>query len=480
MPIKLGPIVGATTHNGAKIWVQTQEPQTLECRVYKNIEGTDLLPGSPFTFKTEEANSCTGVVSLTLPRGNTRYYYRIFERKRGRPAPLSQALSFQTFPSPDEKIESLSFGLISCNKPIAFNPEKEISLRNMWRHLFVEMSNHRAAFLLAVGDQVYADHEKSDAWQKSLDKSSTKSPLELYREVYQNHWAYPEIQTVFGSFPTFMTWDDHEITNGWGSSEKHREKEAQDLFLVARKVYEDFQHSHNPATLPFPKQYQPTSGHKPYYYAFRCGPAAFLVLDLRGNRKMWEGQLLGPDQWAAVRHWFDSEEAKDSQVLFVITSVPALHLSRALAKLFWRRSTDVADQWSAPHNKEERRELLKLLFDKYIENGRRKAFILGGDVHVGTIARVTEDKKNIYQFTSSPISNKPAKLWETFLKILSSKFEFHLEKDGSRPVQAEVLRRYSQRNFGIITVTLDPSPSVTLKMYQENKGQPDVFSDTST
>lgn len=476
MSIKLGPVVGATTHNEAKIWVQTQEPMTLKYRVYTNPEGTEELPDSPFICKTEEQNSCTGVATLTLPKGDTRYYYRIFMQKGNRSVPISQTLSFQTFPSPNKKIESFSFGLVSCHKPTNFDSKKELSLRNMWRHLFTEMYSHRAAFLLTVGDQVYADHEKSNAWQESLDGSSPKPPLELYREAYYNHWVFPEMQAVLGNFPTFMIWDDHEITNGWGSSKKHKEKRAQDIFLVARKVYEDFQHSHNPTPLTLPQNHQSTPGHVPYYYAFRCGPAAFLVLDLRGNRKMWEGQLLGPDQWAAIRHWFNSKEARDSQVLFVITSVPAIHLSRVLAKLFWRRSTDIADQWSAPHNKEERRELLKLLFDKYIENGKRKAFILGGDVHVGTVARVTEDKKSIYQFTSSPISNKPAKLWESFLKIFSSKFEFNLEKDGSRPVNAEIFRRYRQRNFGIVTVTLDSPPKVTLEMYQEGEGQPDVFS----
>jgi alkaline phosphatase D len=345
----------------------------------------------------------------------------------------------------------------------------------MWRYLFLEMSRQNATFLLAVGDQVYADHERSNAWLESLKWSSQKSPLELYRDVYQRHWSFPEIQMVLGNFPSFMIWDDHEITNGWGSSEKHASKGAQKIFQVARKAYEEFQHSHNPATLSYPQNYNPTPGHMPYYYAFRYGPVAFLVLDLRGNRRIWDGQLLGPDQWAALRHWFESKEAKDSKILFVISSVPMIHLRMLLAKYLWWLKTDIADQWSSPHNKEERRELIAMLFDKYIENGKRQVFIVGGDVHVGTVAKITDSKSNqsIYQFTSSPISNKPERYLDSFLKRCSSKFAFHLDKAGGRSVDVEIYKRYRQRNFGIVTTTLDSSQRTTLRMYQEEEGTPD-------
>lgn len=475
MSIKLGPMVGSTTHNEAKIWVQTLKPLTLECKVYTDPDGNNQIRSSPFILKTEAEKGSTGVAAAALPMNDKRYYYRLFEKKGSSSVPISQILSFRSFPTPNKKIESVSFGLISCNKPENFNYEKELSLRNMWRHLFLEMSRKNAAFLLTVGDQVYADHERSNAWQESLDGSSQKSPLELYRDVYQRHWSFPEMQMVLGNFPTFMIWDDHEITNGWGSSKKHREKKSQKIFQAARKVYEEFQHSHNPATLPYPHNYKPTPGHRPYYYAFRYGPVAFLTLDLRGNRRIWDGQLLGPDQWAALRYWLESKEAKDSRILFLISSVPMIHLKMRLARLLWWLKTDIADQWSSPHNKEERRELIAMLFDKYIENGKRQVFILGGDVHVGTVAKITDSKskQSIYQFTSSPIANKPERHLDSFLKRFSSKFTFHLDKAASRPADVEIYKRYRQRNFGIITVTLDATPRTTLRMYQEDEGKPD-------
>jgi hypothetical protein len=272
----------------------------------------------------------------------------------------------------------------------------------------------------------------------------------------------------------------------------------QEIFKVARKVYEEFQHSHNPPALPYPPSHTPVLGHRPYYYAFRYGPVAFLVLDLRGNRKIWDGQLLGPDQWAALKHWFQSKEAQDSKILFLVSSVPMIHLKKIIAKVLWISAnywnsvvdflsryarflgrlrcdpTDVADQWSAHQNNEERRELFTLLFDGYIEKGKRQVFILGGDVHVGTVAKITDSAsgQSIYQFTSSPISNKPAKFLDSFLKRFSSEFTFYLES-GGRPVDVKIYRRYRQRNFGIVTVKLDTSPEITFRMYQEYEGKPD-------
>lgn len=348
MSIKLGPIVGSTTHDEVKIWVQTHEPLALECRVYLDAEGNEQVPNSPFCFTTEAADGSAGTVTAAIPHDDKRYYYRIFERKDGSSAPISPIHSFRAFPDFDKQIESFSFALVSCNKPKNFNDRKELSYRNMWRNLYLEMSSQNAAFLLMVGDQVYADHKKFNAWKKSLKGVSRESALELYREVYFKHWKYPEMKMTLSSFPTFMIWDDHEITNGWGSSCEHGNNRYQEIFDASRKVYEEFKHCHNPEPLPRPVEGSSESAHRPYYYAFRYGSVAFLVLDLRGNRKIWDKdqdkKLLGREQWAALRQWFESKEAKDSKILFLVSSVPMIHIKMMLAKILQWVRTDIADQ----------------------------------------------------------------------------------------------------------------------------------------
>ncbi len=90
MSIKLGPLVGATSHNVAKIWVQTHKPSALECRVFTNAQATRQIHKSPFAFKTEAANGNTGVAIVTLPQSGNTYYYRIHKRSAGKSVPVSE------------------------------------------------------------------------------------------------------------------------------------------------------------------------------------------------------------------------------------------------------------------------------------------------------------------------------------------------------------------------------------------------------
>ncbi|MGR3295948.1 MAG: alkaline phosphatase D family protein [Candidatus Bathyanammoxibius sp.] len=476
MSIKLGPLVGSTTHNEAKIWVQTDTPARLECRVYTDQEGSSQIPDSPFVFETKQVNGCTGLVTVALPQDYKKYYYSVIETGGTGTTPIPRIYSFRTFPARDKKIESFSFGLISCNRPRDVKNGQEPGLRDMWRHLYNEMSGQDAAFLLAVGDQVYADHNKDNAWQKSLKGDPGKTPLERYREIYKTHWSFREMHSVIRNFPTFMIWDDHEITNGWGSSNKHAGEKEQEIFRVAKKVYEEFQHSHNPPALSHPRGHTLTQGHTPYYYAFRYGPAAFLFLDLRGNRRCWEKQLLGPDQKAALEHWFESKEARDSKILFVISSVPMIHVRRWIARAISWIKTDIADQWSSKYYYKDRRFILKLLFDRYVEGGKRKAVVLGGDVHVGTVAKATDSLtgQSIYQFTSSPISNEAQPFFDRILTKFGNKFDFHLDEEDERTVHVEIEgkdKRFHERNFGIITVDFGSPLKATARMYEEFKGE---------
>lgn len=118
---------------------------------------------------------------------------------------------------------------------------------------------------------------------------------------------------------------------------------------------------------------------------------------------------------------------------------------------------------------------MRLLFDQYMENGKRQVVILGGDIHVGTVAKITDSLsgQSIHQFTSSPITNKPARFIDWFLKRWSSRFTFHLDEGHNRSVHGRISERYRQRNFGMIKVEMGSSSQSTLKMYQEYEGEPD-------
>src|SRR3972149_4672097 len=465
MKLILGPIIGHVTQSTARILAHTDPPaqgdSSLYCEVFLDPDATTTVTSSPFRLEISEEMGCTGVCEITLPEPNRRYYYRLSYRGQ---LLHNELYTFLTLPT--ENPDRLVFAVVSCHQPFKYSQPLGTV---MWRALRAELIREQARFLLLVGDQVYGD-EEGEAWQQSLkipenDPKCFEKRLELYRNLYRQYWAFPDVRQVMANFPQYMIWDDHEITNGWGSDPEHKNQTPQNIFQAAQKAYTEFQHSHNPQNLTHPGA---------LYYGFHIGVAAFLVLDLRGYRQIWNQQILGQAQ----RNWitdFLQKECSATKVLFVISSVPMFHLA---PRWTWIPASDVSDQWSDERNKKDRKWILDRLFEWIQEERSRQVFILGGDVHVGTFAeaKITGTDLKIYQATSSPISNKPASLLDVFLRKVSSAFSISTE--SGKVVDVTIERRYPTRNFLIVTVdnTTDPvKPIVRFKMHWEGKKNPDPY-----
>ncbi|MEK6814260.1 MAG: alkaline phosphatase D family protein [Nitrospirota bacterium] len=461
----LGPIVGHVTKNSARIWAHTDQPAqgetAVRCEVFLDSQGTRPISGSPFPIETSPEAGLTGVCEIPLPEPDRRYYYRLIHDARKLHDDLH---TFMTLP--EQHPDRLAFAVASCHQPFKYKQPRGTV---MWRALRAELIREQARFLLLVGDQVYAD-EAGQAWQQSLalsedDPSRFAKRLRLYRSLYPQYLGLPDVREAMADIPQYMIWDDHEITNGWGSEPEHAYLAHQSIFQAARKAYVEFQHSHNP---------QNPSDPSALYYGFHVGKAAFLVLDLRGHRQSWNRQLLGDAQ----RDWivrFVRDECSASQLLFVVSSVPMFHLS---PRWTWFPTSDVADQWSHEINKADRKWLLDRLFD-WLANGRtRQVFILGGDVHVGTFAeaKLQGTGLKIVQATSSPISNRPAGCLDSLVRKVSSSFAIRTE--SQQQVDVSIKPRYPSRNFLVVTIdrTSDPSaPIVRFKMHWEGKKNPDPY-----
>ncbi len=484
----MGPIPGAVTNNSAKIWIfwsKSQEDEPVpKCHVYKDKECNEEISSSPFDAVSSSVHisgaihGLSGLAHISFPGEERKYYFKIKSSSASNQED-DRVYSVRPFPKDASSIDSLSFALVSCHRPL-FKPKvdkKRVSA--MWKQLGDKMREHDCRFLINAGDQVYSDYPALNAWEWSLKESSDEKRLWYYRQLYLKYWDFPEVQEVMRSFPQYMIWDDHEITNSWGSESKYfKGDKYRRVFEIARQAYIEFQHCHNPNPL--------RKGE--LYFAFNYGPVAFLFMDLRGHRNITlydleagndSYPLAGKEQWDDIQEWLNSKVVQESETLFVVTSVPVCHLSRKFWSLGFIKK-DVFDQWSTPHNKKERRMLLDSLL-KWSGEKNKPVFILSGDVHVGTVAYIIEktgdNGKKIHQITSSPITNDPATLLDIFMKKYSGEFNFHLEKGNKRPVHGKITRRYRKRNFAIIKVQFnDVNPSVYLYMYKEGKNKPDPVS----
>lgn len=450
------------------------ESQKPCCHVFDKNK-TSALPGSPYEFVEVSKSpyeiagflSKAFLVEITFPDSGEEFYFGINYSSAG----IAQdELTYTLKRAPDKGDIPFSFGLISCHRAFKSIPSHHKITAKMWNLLYDKLSEKKSAFLLQVGDQIYCDYSENNAWEKCTmmikDQDAHKRMVDYYREIYMIHWGFPAVQRVISTFPQYMIIDDHEIVNGWGSRIEHH-RDYLKIFNAAREAYVEFQHSHNPSPLRIDE----------LYYTFYYGSAAFLVMDLRGHRgeniETNQHPLVGKEQWEDIENWFMNDRVKESKVLFVITSVPVFHLSRAFGSLGSFKS-DIADQWSTNRNKNERRKLLKLMLD-WSGNENKPIFILGGDVHVGTEACAREERtgKNIQQITSSPITNMPAAFLDFFVALLTNRFTIHLEENDKAEksqMKVKIIRRHRRRNFAVIEVDYDNGkPSVKLNMYREGR-----------
>ena len=229
------------------------------------------------------------------------------------------------FRTPSER-GNYSFGMFSCHNPYikgkghnhtenVMGVVKPPSIANMdlWTTAQSAFSKTRKDapldFIIAGGDQAYCDGCDSVNIWKYLEKAikdrnkigrlpNREEMLSWYRGMYRGYWGFPTVKSVYGQFPTYMIWDDHEIRDGWGSHKmKGSDQEINellfdgwgkyinkrevrtvisDMFSAAKQAYEEYQHSHNPDPDPIKK------GN--YDYAFEHHDSLFYVLDGRGHR----------------------------------------------------------------------------------------------------------------------------------------------------------------------------------------------------
>ena len=144
--------------------------------------------------------------------------------------------------------------------------------------------------------------------------------------------------------------------------------------------------------------------------------------------------MLGERQWA----WFDAEleeiARRGARQVVVISSVPVVHMGGEVEHLIPRAAEmhdDVLDHWSSRPNRSDQSRLLGKLFQLRKTTGAN-VLILGGDVHVGTVASIVsddrrfvlddEDQAQIHQGVSSAIAHEaPAGISANVVRWLSQR-----------------------------------------------------------
>jgi hypothetical protein len=212
----------------------------------------------------------------------------------------------------------------------------------------------------------------------SVHPASVDAIRACYQARYRQFWAFPELRRLQARWPTWCTWDDHEIVNDWGARRMHQQPAWRRLFEGARQSFVDYQASR---TMD-PGASWPSAFHQ----AFGWGSAATFMMDLSSQRTLddCEAQVYGDDQLTALTAFLHTQRARP--VICLVLSDPLVYLPDWVVTLGERLPGPrqlFATRWNAAQNRSALDRLLGVLRTHQRTAPGQTLVLLSGDVHQG-------------------------------------------------------------------------------------------------
>lgn len=326
----------------------------------------------------------------------------------------------------------------------------------MWGRMKIEHNKFPYSLLLMGGDQVYADQLWESSCRPKLNEwcnlswgnqNSAQVTQEMrveirdfYNSLYVKQWSQKDVSEMLASVPSIMMWDDHDIIDGWGSYPWDRQNcpVFKEIFDQAKSVFDLFQLRGSTRN-----RLNTESDHRTLSVSFFH--YQILALDNRSerttdpNRQPGE-RIMSPKHWTDLKSWFDQVKAGKFTCteLIVMTGVPIVYRSLATAEFIVDRipytelDDDIKDHWSAKSNIQERMRLIVVLL-KSLEGKHYRAIILSGDVHVGCLGQIRDNRSNVRvtQVVSSGIVHPPPSEleWKAIMLVTNNKPEQQIGGD---------------------------------------------------
>ena len=312
----------------------------------------------------------------------------------------------------------------SCNQPYVTTELGEGMLNTLVSEIMPWYQRTAIDFhpstIWGLGDTAYSDGTKSTdftdqvyntpGWE--LDQNSRQSLKNAYRNMFRHHWSFSEMQYVMGNFPHIMSWDDHEIHDGYGSEELDFTDGNIAMFEIAREVSDKYILNCGPRIRTVGDAHQ----------AYILGSQANFIFDSRSSRNYADsgGQIISQEQLEDFRSFCESI-IDDQNVKFLIlgTTVPFIYLKdsvvglgsiapKELTDLLGGVRDDLRDSWRSPGNELALREIISILRLVLVHRSDLNVLNVSGDVHVSNAFQIWPIgfTKPFYQITSSALTNR--------------------------------------------------------------------------
>ena len=519
----LGPFIGNVTASTVTIWLQLldlgkDEARTVFVTLREGAIDAPVTMTGAINATYEALN--VGIVKFDSLKPDTIYFYKLWKDAEHNAALEINGLAdgklqFRTLPAQgcDDRLDFL---LLSCHNPETQTKDGANGFAVWARIPDIINENENVRFAILAGDQIYAD-EVEQRVQKEPD---LRRRQELYLSVYKKFWDNIHYRQVLCSLPAYLMWDDHDITDGWGSREDSFRKDQPEvfkddwlrLFEAAQTTFRQMQASRNPEPLP------ESAANKSFDFCFRIGRSGFAVPDLRSNRNVRLPRIMLPEQLDAIRAWVNANK-KDLDVLFFVSTVvfshdapqvtgfllriwfPVLRFFGWLKKLrllsmfrhWFDRNIgdlrdDINDSWGARVNRFETDRVLDFLFEVQNPPDPKEAInvvVLSGDIHTPGYSTIYsadpghQAKAVIPHIVSSPVAFSPLNwLGEAIFRHFSRTVALGEKKTYT----AQVSHHFCYRNVVIVSlrrflIAKDEEPEMHLKVkyYLEHFPEPQIM-----
>lgn len=508
----LGPFLGYVTPTSIKVWLHLERDiNTVYVSVH--LEGVSAPIATSVALSILPEQLDTGCITIEGLQPDSKYYYKLWQDV-ALSVPLDlegitpAELHFYTLSNnPNEQVDFL---IMSCHNPTV-SGEDGYDGHALWAdipQIIGTDSNKKIRFALLVGDQVYADD-----WQDLLlaEKDSDKRQR-LYLSVYRRFWSNIHYRRVLCSVPAMMMWDDHDITDGWGSTTESFDGNSSEfkaewkyLFDAASFAFGEMQAARNPAPLASDRK-------DGYDCCFTIGKLGFILLDLRTHRNLRKQVLMAPEQISRIKNWVNLNK-QNIQTLFVVSPVVFSHGSPVLdeftvaawpfvrrvvdwvaSKANWGKglqanftktlgdiSDDIRDSWGVKENANAAEQILDFFFN--LQNDTKNELtvvILSGDIHTSGYATLySRDPRHVRRssiphITSSSVSYKP---FNWLVEAVYRNASKSVELGATGKYSSQISHHFCYRSVAVLSVRQreSNSPLLKVKYYLEGFPEPQIL-----
>lgn len=366
---------------------------------------------------------------------------------------------------------------------------------SLWRDMLSQHQEHPFSLLMMGGDQLYADELWTTVpflrkWgelphKDKIERKATKTLItqldSFYEKLYLERWGDKSMSLMLASIPSVMMWDDHDIFDGWGSYPKdlHECPVYQAIFATARKYFEIFQVRSLRNTSLF------RADGSYYAFAFQFRGYNILSMDNRAERSL--EQIMGKLQWEDINRYL--EQTVNDGDLLVLSAVPVVYRDFSFTETVfdatpWEEelTDDLKDHWRSKEHQGERARLIMRLLDNAAKrqgNGSGRTVLLSGDVHLGCIGVVNDQRNNglckIHQIVSSGIVHPaPSRIQWLGIMAVTNDDDEYLNEDHT--IRISMLKPFGSRKYirsrNYITLLEGTDQKLWVNWVCDNKDKP--------